>query len=732
MSNEQVTNPGSQFASRHSPVIMLAVLLIAAFFRFYQLPSLPPGLNFDEAGNGVAALDILHGTPKIWWQIGGGKEPLWPYLVAAGTAILGNTPLTLRLLAAWTGWLTVAAVYPLVRIMFKDRHAHLIGLFTMLGLALSEWHLHFSRLGFRAVLLPLLSALGFYFFWRALANVWDTAGRWWRWQWLLAALFIALAIYAYLAARLLPLVLLLFFGLNWLLYRLSLWWSKPTSPDQQPTGYALPLIHRTLSNLLYLLAGLLLFLAPLMVYFAFNPADFVARSATVSIFSPQWNQGDLPGTAGRTLSLTLGTFLGLQGDANPLVNLPRQPALPPLLAIFFLFGVGTSLYHIVLPGLPAALRPSFAPSKLTGAPQHLFLLCWWGVMLLPAILAPEGAPHHLRLMGTLVPSYILVAVGLVAATNLIARLLFHILRTIYRVPNAVRPAYLLAVACYLMLGLQTYSNYFEEWPASADFTLPFDLYATELAADIAQAPAEVIYILPMDIRAGAEARHYTLDYLLDSNQAAYIYIPVDERNAEKLLSQAAANHTKLRVVRWQADKHSQADAKEIVSYLLETTASPAGVQSFPVYNIQTYLVSNQRQTFMLPAINRPITTNFEGLLRVEAAYLPTTASPGGWLPVALSLSPLAQMGVDYKASLRLSTPAGQRVAQKDRLLLHTYHQGTSLWPPETVNEYYLLSIPPETSPGPHTVAVVIYHPHTLAPLVASGIVELPLGTVRIQ
>jgi hypothetical protein len=55
-----------------------------------------------------------------------------------------------------------------------------------------------------------------------------------------------------------------------------------------------------------------------------------------------------------------------------------------------------------------------------------------------------------------------------------------------------------------------------------------------------------------------------------------------------------------------------------------------------------------------------------------------------------------------------------------------------LWPLEPVNEYYLLPIPPETPPGDYTVAVVIYHPDTQAPLLADGLVEVPLGQVRIE
>ena len=90
------------------------------------------------------------------------------------------------------------------------------------------------------------------------------------------------------------------------------------------------------------------------------------------------------------------------------------------------------------------------------------------------------------------------------------------------------------------------------------------------------------------------------------------------------------------------------------------------------------------------------------------------------------------METNYKVSLRLIGPGGERVAQKDRTLRHNFHQGTSLWPPETVNEYYLLPVPPDAPAGNYTVAVVIYHPDTQAHLVAAGSVEIPLGQVRIN
>ncbi|MCG3207113.1 MAG: hypothetical protein FOGNACKC_00713 [Anaerolineae bacterium] len=671
---------------RYLQIAILLILLLAAFVRFYHLPTLPPGLNFDEAGNGVAALDVLHGDFKIWWRIGGGKEPLWPYLIAASTALLGRVPLALRWPAALTGVLTVAAVYPLARVLFPRRRE--LALWAMLGLALSEWPLHFSRLGFRAVLLPLLSALAIYFLWRSFIQ--HRKGAW------LAAVFLAAAVYAYLAGRMLPLAVAGFAALLWLAD-----WRQRTVRRWTP--------------LLRLALAFFVLLLPLIIYFARYPADFSARAGTVSIFNPVWNQGDLTGTAGRVLALSLGTFAGLTGDANPLVNLPGQPAVSLLLAPFLLVGLGLSLWRAVR---------LFTPAGRTKNPTYLLLIVWGSVMLLPALLAPEGAPHHLRLLGAMIPAYLLVALGLVTVADGLARWLAGRPARLPVVARFVLPAVLFAA-----VGWQTGQNYFVRWPQT-DFTLPFDLYATRLAADIARADARAGYVLPMDIRAGAEARHYTLDYLLADTPAAYTYLPVGD-DAGAILSRAAAGKDQLKVVRWTADKHREADAKEIVTFLLAQAGRLTGQESFPVYNIETYAL-RPGATFVLPQPNRPIGANFDNLLQLDAVYLPPAAAPGGWLPLAMTLSPLAKMDTDTKASVRLVSPAGERLAQIDRTLLHNFHQGTSLWPPEPVTEYYLLPVPPDAAPGDYAVTVVFYRPDTLAPLVAAGQAEVALGTVRVD
>jgi hypothetical protein len=360
-------------------------------------------------------------------------------------------------------------------------------------------------------------------------------------------------------------------------------------------------------------------------------------------------------------------------------------------------------------------------------------------MLFPAILAPESAPHHLRLLGTIVPTYALLAIGLHSSLSFVTRQLSPL--TSHLSPLI---SHLLPLTFYFLLityhsSLITH-HYFTLWPQSTDFTLPIDLYAVRLAKDIAHAPPGITYIIPMDIRAATEARHYTIDYLLNTSyshppnlaaasNAPYMYLPVDEHNAEIGLTHAT---NQLRVIHWTADKHQAADEKELLIYLLTTQATLLKHEAFPVYDVDTWQRNSETTAFKLPIINQPIAANFDNLLRIDAAYIATQTIPGAWLPVAITVAPLNHMDADYKASLRLIAPNGTRVAQKDRTLRHNFHQGTSLWPPETVNEYYLLPLPPNLPPAQYTVTIVLYHPDTQTPLIANGLAELPLGQIDLK
>ncbi len=95
------------------PLFLIA--LIAITFRFPSLDSVPPGLNFDEGGEGIAALDVSQGIFKVMWPIGGWKEPLMAYLVQLLLWILGPSGLARRICTALCGVGAVLATYFLAR-----------------------------------------------------------------------------------------------------------------------------------------------------------------------------------------------------------------------------------------------------------------------------------------------------------------------------------------------------------------------------------------------------------------------------------------------------------------------------------------------------------------------------------------------------------------------------------------------------------------------------------------
>jgi hypothetical protein len=496
-----------------------------------------------------------------------------------------------------------------------------------------------------------------------------------------------------------PVALALFFGVEALLARRQ---------GQRP------LMARHFGGLALSTAVGLLVFAPLAFFFAGHPQAFFERGGAVSIFSPAWNQGDLWGTLFRTTLTTLSTFAALGGDPNPLGNLPGRPMLGPVLAPFFWLGMAVSIGWIVR---QVTSRHTLTSASHIGlASPYLFLLCWWSAMLLPGILAPEDAPHHLRLIGAGPAAYVLVAVGM----SRIADIKYQIANAKWEIVGV-----LLGII-FLAIGLVTARDYYVRWAKLPQLYMAYDVYAVELAEQIAaDTNPSAAYVIPMDLRAGNEARHYTLDWLYRGD-TPYYYLPVDETTAAAQLTGAAAGRKVLQVVRWVQDKHAAADEREVVTFLLTQAGRLAGEEMYPVYRIETWELPSAATRFGLPTINTPVGETFGGALRLEAA---DTSTQEGTVYIALRWAPVAAMDVDYKASLRLVAADGSLAAQKDRFLRHNWHQGTHLWPPETVNEYYVL---PRVSPGEYQVRAVVYDPDTLAPLVTDAGAEVTLGKVRVE
>ena len=195
--------------------MLIAILILATILRFYQLNTLP-ALNADEAAIGYNAYSLIstgkdeHGHP---WPIhfesfGDFKPGLFFYLVLPFVWLLGLNEWAVRVPGALLGVGTVFLMYLLVGYFSPKKNFQLLA--TML-LAISPWHIHFSRGGWEVNAGTFFIVLGLWLFLKGFNNY-----RWWMWS----TLALVASFYTYHSARIVVPLLLL-----WLLvfYRQQLW-----------------------------------------------------------------------------------------------------------------------------------------------------------------------------------------------------------------------------------------------------------------------------------------------------------------------------------------------------------------------------------------------------------------------------------------------------------------------------------------------------------------------------
>ncbi len=332
------------------------IVLAAALLRLASLNTIPPGLHYDEAANGVIVRNIaMGGYRPIFIPEYTGKEALWFYTAALIMKIAGPTVFSLRLTSALFGIVSVAATGWLARQLYpNDERRDALALIAMAVLAVAFWHGVLSRFADRAVTQPLLQAVSLGLLWKGLHS---TGRRQLRWM-ALAGFATGLAAYTYLAVRLFPIVL----AIALLVFLLS---------DARR-------IERIPGLLVYGAAALLAF-APLGWYFIQHPEAFSTRIGQVAPTSLQ--------AAAEGWYLALRMFF-LAGDPLMRFNLPGKPMFGPALAVFFVIG------------LIAVWRDAFMAQGATAKARGALLIVWPVVMLAPTALAVGGfPPSNLRAVG---------------------------------------------------------------------------------------------------------------------------------------------------------------------------------------------------------------------------------------------------------------------------------------------------------------------------------------------
>lgn len=159
-------------------IILSGIILLSIILRFYLLGSNPPSLDWDEASIGYNAYSILNTgkdeygnyMPMSFRSFDDYKPPVYIYLTVPFVAIFGLTELAVRLPAAIIGVLAVAITYFFVKELLSSigKRAEYIALLSSFFLAISPWHLQFSRAAFEGNIGMFFLILSLYLFLKSL------------------------------------------------------------------------------------------------------------------------------------------------------------------------------------------------------------------------------------------------------------------------------------------------------------------------------------------------------------------------------------------------------------------------------------------------------------------------------------------------------------------------------------------------------------------------------------
>jgi 4-amino-4-deoxy-L-arabinose transferase-like glycosyltransferase len=468
---------------RRQKVYLTLIILLAVFFRFYQIATMPGGLFPDEAANGLDINLMQQGHLQPFYERGNGREALFFYMEWASTAMFGKGQWQMHIVSSLVGVLAVLMVYFVAYRLFmtdvfaadanpvrdddvfrrKKKRAINIGLLSSFLMAVSTWHVVLSRTALRANLTPLFGALTLYFLLRVYQAQSQKAKYWFS---ILLGTSFALGFYTYIAFRIMAPILFMILA-----------WPLLASIKNHDFGAT---IKKYWKMFLVFLAAFAVFVSWIADYFYHNFSYFLGRSGQVSVF----NQS-LYLVNGQQLTSKPSIFVVLavvwtvlktavvgfftHGDLNWRQNISGYPFLSPLISPFF--GIGLVIVSLL------GIWYFFAPLKRSKYWKYFLLTGWFWGMLLPEVATAEGIPHGLRSAGAIAPVFIITAWALYEFVRIIVRLhkkLWDYALHYYKDPAWVKESgfipprmrvvnfsFQILCACFFVaLTLQTYFLYF--------------------------------------------------------------------------------------------------------------------------------------------------------------------------------------------------------------------------------------------------------------------------------
>lgn len=342
------------------------------------------------------------------------------------------------------------------------------------------------------------------------------------------------------------------------------------------------------------------------------------------------------------------------GDQNVMLNMPGRPILDWLWGIPFLVGL-VGLWWVV---------------KKRGA---ILLIAGLAIFAVLPSLFSDHAPHFLRAIGLVIPISLIIGAGLYLLENFATR-------------YAGRIGGFLPLVCLLVGGALAYQTLSAQWLRQPALFAQMEVPINEAADFIkANTPAE------MPVYYTAVSRlHPTL--LFRKEELA-------PRHVTAFDARQCWVKTAVPAVYVLAAPDQTAQAKALIPL---TVTDDYAILSTPPDS------PGSQGTEMPTAV-------FGDALQVSlAAPLPDQVQPGAVITVALDLQALPPVDSDQSLFLHLyGTPSpyeGGRIwTQNDSPLCPSYPM--TVWQPfETVNQQFLLSLPPDIPPGAYTLVTGLYNP----------------------
>ncbi len=361
--------------------LLVLILFAAAAFRIAVLADVPPGLQHDEVFHAHDAFTVRQGYTPLWFSSNAGNEPLYIYLMAFSTGLIGDHALGIRFTALVCGLLALALTYRWAAISVGRRSA----LLAIAFMAVSFWPVWMSRVGLRAVSLPPVVALAAWLFTRAMIQTSSVGTRGLSLlrsmvPFVLAGLALGLTLYTYPAAFAVPLV---FFAcyVYLLVFRREV------------------LIRTPWGHLAFWLAAILAYL-PLGLALSGQEGGYLRVQQTGLPLQALVEQGD-PGPLLEGVARTFGMWF-VQGDPLWRYNVAGRPVFGPLLGALFALGVIYLLWHTLKPTPGGEGDPR--PEAIALAP--LFLL----IGALPSAVT-DSPPAFLRASAALPAAFVALGAG---------------------------------------------------------------------------------------------------------------------------------------------------------------------------------------------------------------------------------------------------------------------------------------------------------------------------------